>query len=119
MRGLILTTLIITALILLVRELSKLLRKQAVPVPGQTPDAQLLKRPGKGGSPSDPVVVESASVIEAHAVGQDCAACASPVSVEDHRAERRGERRLRVVEVKCRHCARRQLLYFTIRTSAG
>lgn len=67
-----------------------------------------------GGSPSRPLEVSSASVIEPCASSEPCLACGSGVRVSDHRAETVEGRRLRVVETACVQCGARRTWYFRL-----
>lgn len=70
-----------------------------------------------GGAPDRPIDVESASTIEVHAQSTPCASCGEQgVRVEEHTAETIGERRLRVVKVKCPRCGVRRDVYYRIGT---
>jgi hypothetical protein len=76
-----------------------------------------------GGAPDRPIEVSSASIIEPHASGMECVACAaSAVRVEEHVARTLPEegslpvRRLRVVTVRCPRCGARRDVFFRIGT---
>jgi hypothetical protein len=70
-----------------------------------------------GGAPDRPIDVESASTIEVHAQSAPCASCGERgVRIEEHTAETIGERRLRVVKVKCPRCGVRRDVYYRIGT---
>jgi hypothetical protein len=73
-----------------------------------------------GGAPERPIEVASASVVEAHARGLPCAACAAlGVRVEEHSAvafdDTAGRPRvLRAARVYCPQCGLRRDVYFRI-----
>lgn len=75
-----------------------------------------------GGAPDRPISVVSASIIEPHAAGLECAACGGRVRVEEHSAvttpgESGAPRSLRVVRVRCTRCSVVRNIYFEIAKS--
>lgn len=72
-----------------------------------------------GGAPEHPIDVDSASVIEPHAVSLPCAACGErAVRADEHVAVTlEGERRLRVVRARCASCGHRRDVWFRIGTA--
>lgn len=67
-----------------------------------------------GGSPEDPILVPSPSVVEAEAAGHRCPRCGAEMRLEEHAAETVGETRLRVARLRCPQCAADRALYFQI-----
>lgn len=67
-----------------------------------------------GGSPRNPIEVQASSQIELRAESLRCPICAGSFKVQEHEAETIEARRLRVVDVKCRHCGTGRTLYFEI-----
>jgi hypothetical protein len=67
-----------------------------------------------GGTPSNPMDVDSASQIEVRAEGTPCLRCQGPYRVDEHTAESIGGHLLRVVEVHCYHCGARRRFYFRV-----
>lgn len=67
-----------------------------------------------GGSPEDPILVPSPSVVEAEATRHRCPRCASEMRLVEHAAETRGEVRLRVARLSCPACAAVRELFFQI-----
>jgi hypothetical protein len=70
-----------------------------------------LSRLVRGGSPSWPIVVASASVIEARATSLPCAQCGGEYRVLEHT---RPVPELRRLDVACRHCSTPRVLWFSI-----
>jgi len=75
---------------------------------------QKLARLEPGGAAERPLVVESASVVEARASGEACLACGARVRVVDHSVETSAGQRLRVVRVRCLVCGSDRTFYFRI-----
>jgi hypothetical protein len=71
-----------------------------------------------GGRPSRPVEVESASQVEARALSMPCLRCDGPYRLDEHTAERFGERYLRVLRMHCGHCGAQRTVYFRVAPSA-
>lgn len=74
-----------------------------------------------GGSPERPIDVSSASIVEPHAAGLECAACGGPTRVLEHSAvtipDASGSpRALRVVHVRCTRCGVERNIYFRLGT---
>jgi hypothetical protein len=67
-----------------------------------------------GGSPSHPVEVESASQVEVRALSMPCLRCDGPQRLDEHTAERFGERYLRVLRMHCGHCGANRTVYFRV-----
>ena len=67
-----------------------------------------------GGSPEDPILVPTPSVVEAEAASRRCPRCESRMRLVEHTAETLGEARLRVVRHSCPQCAATRELYFQI-----
>jgi DNA-directed RNA polymerase subunit M/transcription elongation factor TFIIS len=74
-----------------------------------------------GGSPTHPIEVASAAVIEPRAASLPCPRCGSPAHVDEHAVEAhaQGEQRLRVTRMRCGTCGHRRPLYFLVRSSAA
>jgi len=73
-----------------------------------------LARLEAGGSPTRPLPVASASVVESRAEAEACLSCGAAVRAVDHRAATIEGRRLRVVETACSHCAAKRVWYFRL-----
>lgn len=70
-----------------------------------------LARLEAGGEPSRPIEVPSASVVETRALdARRCLACEGALRVHEHRAARD----LREVELACKQCGRRRILWFRV-----
>jgi DNA-directed RNA polymerase subunit RPC12/RpoP len=69
-----------------------------------------LARLEPGGDPSRPIEVPSASVLEVRALGHRCLACDAELRVHEHRAQRD----LRELELACKQCGRRRLLWMRV-----
>ena len=67
-----------------------------------------------GGSRDWPLVVASASVIEARAAATPCAHCAGPIKVLEHDARAIDDARRREVRARCQRCSRDRTLWFEI-----
>jgi hypothetical protein len=76
-------------------------------------DRERLARLEPGGE-TNPVVVDSASQIEPHALALSCLRCAAPYRLEEHAAVTRGSERLRVTRVACPRCGSRREVWFCI-----
>lgn len=77
-------------------------------------DREKLWRLEPGGTPERPLEVETASLVEPRATDRRCPGCSGALHVEEHRAERREGRRLRVVRLICRSCGARPELFLAI-----
>ena len=71
-----------------------------------------------GGRPSHPVEVESASQVEVRALSIPCLRCDGPYRLDEHTAERFGERYLRVLRMHCGHCGAQRTVYFRVAPGA-
>jgi len=71
-----------------------------------------------GGSPTHPIEVASAAVIEPRASSLPCPRCGGPAHVDEHAVETQAEQRLRVTRMRCGTCGHRRPLYFLVRSSA-
>lgn len=68
-----------------------------------------------GGTPTRPIAVTTASVIEPHARALACLRCGeSGVRLEEHDAREIDGHRLRVVRLACPLCGARRVIYFRI-----
>jgi hypothetical protein len=67
-----------------------------------------------GGAPDRPIEVIASSQIEIRAEAMECPICSGSLKVQEHEADTIGGRRLRLVDVKCRHCGTPRRLYFEI-----
>jgi hypothetical protein len=72
---------------------------------------ELLATLELGGSPTRPIVVASASVIEARVTNLSCPLCRGEYRVLEHT---RPVPTLRKVDVACRHCSTARSLWFRI-----
>jgi hypothetical protein len=75
---------------------------------------QRLARLGPGGTPAQPIEVESASQVEVRALSLPCVHCDGPYRLDEHIAERLGGASLRVLHVHCGHCGATRRLFFRI-----
>jgi hypothetical protein len=73
-----------------------------------------LARLEVGGAPDHPVVVDSASQVEVHALSLRCVRCDGPYRLDEHLAETVGGQRLRIAKLVCVACGTRRSLYFRI-----
>lgn len=71
-----------------------------------------------GGSPTHPIEVSSAAVVEPRAASLPCPRCGSPAHVDEHAVEALEDQRLRVTRMRCGTCGHRRPLYFLVRSSA-
>ncbi|MBX7197522.1 MAG: hypothetical protein K1X94_36085 [Sandaracinaceae bacterium] len=69
-----------------------------------------LARLEAGGDPARPIEVPSASVIEVRALTHRCLACDGELRVHEHRAAHD----LREVELACKRCGRRRVLWLRV-----
>lgn len=70
---------------------------------------------GPGGSPENPIVLGSASLVESRATSTPCPRCDEPgLRVEEHTAETVGGVRLRTVRVRCSRCGSERRLWFKL-----
>ncbi len=68
-----------------------------------------------GGAPERPVVVSSASVVEARAERETCPICDVPMRIEGHSVDATStEEPLRVVALRCRRCRHHRPFYVRI-----
>jgi hypothetical protein len=86
-------------------------------------DRERLARLEPGGTPERPVVVESASQIEPHALAMSCLRCDGEERLDEHAAVTvpasggAGEVRLRVTRLRCARCGARREVWFSIAPS--
>ncbi len=73
-----------------------------------------LARLEAGGSPENPIELESASLVEPTATGIPCARCGGHLRVDDHTAEKLNGTLLRVVQTHCYQCGAPRILYMRI-----
>jgi hypothetical protein len=77
-----------------------------------------LARLEPGGSPERPIEVDSASVVEPHALAIGCAACGEATRLEEHGVVHvPGARSLRVARVRCSRCGARREIFFRLGTT--
>jgi hypothetical protein len=76
-----------------------------------------LARLEPGGSVDNPIEVPSASVIEPRASAMPCPRCEGERKVVEHTAATAGERRVRVVRVRCVRCGAVREVYFRVGTA--
>jgi hypothetical protein len=77
-------------------------------------DLDRLARLEPGGTPDQPVVIESPSVVELRAVAKPCPLCGGSRRLETHAAEKIAGVRLRVAWVRCTLCGTRRAVYFRL-----
>lgn len=73
-----------------------------------------LFQASEGGTPDRPILVSSASVIEARARDLLCPVCGGQTSIRQHEAVRTGVKRLRKIERTCMACGEASTLYFEL-----
>ena len=76
-----------------------------------------LARLEPGSSPSNPIEVASASLVEPRALSLRCLRCDGEARLDEHVAVVVGERRLRLARTICRVCGSRRELYFRLGTT--
>lgn len=77
-------------------------------------DCERLWRLERGGSPEQPLAVDSASVIEVRAAATPCPVCQGALLVVQHRAVVHQGLPLRAVELQCRACGRARTQWFRV-----
>jgi hypothetical protein len=77
-------------------------------------DREKLLRLEAGGSPSRPIEVSSASLVEPKVALVRCPECDTPLAAAEHAAVVRGGVRLREVSAACRACGVTRTLWFRI-----
>ena len=70
-----------------------------------------LARLEPGGSPENPIELESASLVEPHASSLPCARCGGNLRVEEHTAQTIDGARLRVARLRCVQCGSPRIVY--------
>ena len=78
-------------------------------------DRERLAGMTTGGSPSRPIAVASAAVVEVRAAKQRCPQCEADYRIHDHRAPEPG---IRAVDVSCRQCGVARTLWFRLNEHA-
>jgi hypothetical protein len=73
-----------------------------------------LARLETGGSPENPIELESASLVEPTTTSTPCARCGGQLRVDDHTAEKINGSLLRVVHAHCYQCGVPRILYMRI-----
>jgi hypothetical protein len=91
-----------------------LLRQAARALDKLTNQRTRLAKLEPGGSPANPIGVESSAVVESKAAQNACLKCNEPLSVESHEAVVIASRRLRQVRLRCRRCGLERLMWFRI-----
>ena len=67
-----------------------------------------------GGTNDRPLTVESAAVVEARARALKCHQCDGELAVEDHRVEQYQGELLRAVDLRCKRCHSRRLVWVRV-----
>lgn len=67
-----------------------------------------------GGTPTTPIVVTTASLVEVTAVASACIVCGDGTKLLDHRAQVVDGKSLRVVDVQCKQCGEKRSLWMVI-----
>jgi hypothetical protein len=67
-----------------------------------------------GGTPEQPIDVQSAAAIEPRAESQECPWCDGRPHVVEHTVLAEGDDRIREVTTRCGDCGRRTTLYFRV-----
>ena len=68
-----------------------------------------------GGSPTQPIPIVSAAVVEVRAARQTCPQCDASYRIRDHRAPAPG---IRAVDVVCQQCGVKRTLWFRLTDAA-
>lgn len=68
----------------------------------------------EGGSATRPISVESASVVETHALSVPCPRCGGSHELVEHAAIVHEGQRLREARLRCRQCGTRRSLFFQL-----
>jgi hypothetical protein len=89
-------------------------REQARALEKLATQREKLARLEAGGAPQRPVVVESASQVEAHARSLQCVRCDGSYRLDEHVADTIDGERLRVARLVCVACGARRSVYFRI-----
>jgi hypothetical protein len=77
-------------------------------------DRERLAALEPGGDPSRPIVVESASQVDPHALALACVRCGGPNRLEEHAAVTADGGRLRVARLRCAQCGCQRAVWFRI-----
>lgn len=77
-------------------------------------DLQRLAALEPGGSPQQPIVIDSPAVVEPRATGAPCPLCGGPLKLDAHTAEVIDGMRLRVATVSCTLCGTDRPVYFRL-----
>lgn len=91
-----------------------LVRQAARQLEKLSKDKSRLAQLEPGGSPANPIGVESSSVIESKASQYTCFVCDHPLVVTSHEAVVVATRRLRRVALRCKRCGAERTLWFRI-----
>jgi len=67
-----------------------------------------------GGSPRQPIPLDSASLVEVRARSMPCPICSGETRVDDHTAETIGGVALRLAHTLCPSCGHERVIYFTL-----
>jgi hypothetical protein len=67
-----------------------------------------------GGAPEHPIEIETPALVEPMATAEKCLRCGGDLHLLEHSAERRGEDRLRVADMKCPRCGTGRRLFFRL-----
>ena len=73
-----------------------------------------LARLEEGGSPTRPIPIDSAAVVEVRALARSCPLCGGPMRLTAHTAEVIDGVRLRVAAVACTMCGVERAIYFRL-----
>lgn len=76
--------------------------------------SEKLARLEPGGTPENPIEVESASLVEPQAKGLPCPRCGGEARLVDHEAQTFHGQLLRVVSTRCYQCGAPRTLYVKI-----
>lgn len=77
-------------------------------------DREKLARLEAGGTPERPLDVDSASIVEPHALSMRCLRCDGANRLVEHTAETVGGARLRAVRLSCGRCGTPRTVWFRI-----
>lgn len=77
-------------------------------------DRERLFALSQGGTPSLPIEVSTASLVEPRASSMPCPRCGGTLRVDEHTAETFGGALLRVARMRCATCGAQRRVYFRV-----
>ncbi len=78
-------------------------------------DLERLAQLAPGATPRQPLVVDSAAVVDVRAEATPCPLCGGPLRLEEHAAVIVGDTRMRVARMSCTMCGTPREIFFRIR----